>query len=346
MPPRSALGAALAALATLFGAVASAQITTPPAAPGGSSGQLQINSGGAFAGVTLAGDCTFSAPNIVCLSTNRVAFAASATTDATNAGNISSGTLGTARLSGAYTGITGVGTLSAGSIPASLVTGLGGAATASTTGSGLAVLATSPSLTTPSLGIATATSLNGLTLTANATGFSVTGGTTSKTLTASNSLTFQGTDGTNFTFPATSSTVVTTGNNATISAGLTFTTAQTLGSGSSLRTGSSTQVFLSYTAPSSPSSGLGSTTAVTYQSGTAGFVLTIGGTGITSTGTVTMPTASHGWICDGEDLTTPGAVRSTGSLATTSVTLTFYNLTGTATAPTSGDIVGLKCIGV
>jgi hypothetical protein len=40
--------------------------------------------------------------------------ATSATTDTTNANNITSGTLGTARLSGSYTGITGVGTLAAG----------------------------------------------------------------------------------------------------------------------------------------------------------------------------------------------------------------------------------------
>ena len=47
--------------------------------------------------------------------------AASATTDTTNADNITSGTLGTSRLSGSYTGVTGVGTLTAGTWNASTI---------------------------------------------------------------------------------------------------------------------------------------------------------------------------------------------------------------------------------
>ena len=50
-----------------------------------------------------------------------------------NASNLASGTVASARISGSYTGITGVGTLSAGSIPTSLITGLAASATTDTT---------------------------------------------------------------------------------------------------------------------------------------------------------------------------------------------------------------------
>jgi len=67
---------------------------------------------------------------------------------------------------------------------------------------------TNKTFTAPALGVATATSINGLSFTANATGFSVAGGTTSKTLTVNNTLTFAGTDSTTITFPGASDTVV------------------------------------------------------------------------------------------------------------------------------------------
>lgn len=66
--------------------------------PAGSSGQLQYNAGGAFGAFTLGGDCTFAEPNITCTKTAGTSFAPSATTDTTNASNIVSGTLASARL--------------------------------------------------------------------------------------------------------------------------------------------------------------------------------------------------------------------------------------------------------
>lgn len=67
------------------------------------------------------------------------------------------------------------------------------------TGSGAAVFATSPSLTTPSLGVASATSVNKVAITAPATGSTLTIAD-GKTLTASNTLAFAGTDGSTITF--------------------------------------------------------------------------------------------------------------------------------------------------
>jgi hypothetical protein len=82
------------------------------------------------------------------------------------------------------------------------------------TGTGSAVFATSPTLVTPVLGAATATSINGNTWTAGTGILTI---AAAKTLTASNSLTLAGTDGTTQTFPATSATIART------DAGQTFT---------------------------------------------------------------------------------------------------------------------------
>jgi hypothetical protein len=100
---------------------------------------------------------------------------------------------------------TGASKLQATTINAALTYG-GVTLSNSVTGTGSMVLSTSPTLTTPTLGAATATTINKVTLTAPATGSTLTI-TDGKTLTASNSLTLAGTDGTTMTFPGSSDTV-------------------------------------------------------------------------------------------------------------------------------------------
>ena len=89
------------------------------------------------------------------------------------------------------------------------------------TGSGSIVLATSPSLTTPTLGVASATTVNKVTLTAPATGSTLTIAD-GKTLTVSNTLTLAGTDSTVMTFPSSSTTVAGLGTTQTFTATNTF----------------------------------------------------------------------------------------------------------------------------
>lgn len=71
------------------------------------------------------------------------------------------------------------------------------------------VTLTSPTLVTPALGVATATSINKVTFTAPATGSTLTIAN-GKTLTANNSITLAGTDATTMTFPSTSASVART----------------------------------------------------------------------------------------------------------------------------------------
>lgn len=78
------------------------------------------------------------------------------------------------------------------------------ASSASTTGSGNVVLASSPTLTTPNIGVATATSVNKVTITAPASSATLTVAD-GKTFTVNNSVTLSGTDSTTLTLPGVTS---------------------------------------------------------------------------------------------------------------------------------------------
>ncbi len=77
------------------------------------------------------------------------------------------------------------------------------------TGSGSAVLATTPTLVTPVLGVATATSINKVAITAPASSATLTIAD-GKALTVNNIITLAGTDSTTMTFPTTTATIART----------------------------------------------------------------------------------------------------------------------------------------
>lgn len=85
----------------------------------------------------------------------------------------------------------------------------GGTGVTTSTGSGSVVLSTGPTLMSPVLGVATATSINKVAITAPVTSATLTIAN-GKTLTANHSLTLAGTDSTTMTFPSTSASIART----------------------------------------------------------------------------------------------------------------------------------------
>lgn len=170
---------------------------------------------------------------------------------------IVAGTTGTLSVARGGTGITAFGT--------GVATALG----QNVTGSGGIALATSPTFTTPTLGVASATSVNKVAITAPATGATLTIAD-GKTLIANASLTFAGTDSTTMTFPGTSATLART------DAANSFTGNQTIGGAvittPDTRTGPGA-VSVTTTTTAFVSTGTGD--ALTLADGTTGQIKTI-----------------------------------------------------------------------
>jgi hypothetical protein len=118
------------------------------------------------------------------------------------------------------TGINGLGTGVATFLATPSSANLAAAVTGET-GTGALVFATSPTLVTPVLGVATATSVNKMAITAPATS-STLAVADGKTFTVNHSLTLAGTDTTTMTFPATSATIARTDAAQTFTGNQTF----------------------------------------------------------------------------------------------------------------------------
>jgi hypothetical protein len=228
---------------------------------------------------------------------------------------------------------------------AGLGTGVGTALGTALNGSGALVATTSPALVTPSLGAATATTINGDTLTAGS--WTLTG-SAGKTLTFSNSLTLAGTDATTMTFPSTSATIARTDAAQTFTGTQTFSTivptTVSVASGGQYQVNG--QPLTKGTAPTI-TSGFGTSPSITGVS-TAAFAVTVGTGGTASTGVLTFgSTANHGWSCQAADITTTSAaVTTTKVTANTTTTVTVGNFTDvSASGPwNSGDTLLFNCM--
>ena len=169
------------------------------------------------------------------------------------------------------------------------------AAVTDETGTGSLVFSASPTLTTPTLGVASATSVNKVTITAPATGSTLTIAD-GKTLTASNTLTFTGTDASSVAF-GTGGTVAYTGGKlsqfaATTSAELAGVISDETGSGA-LVFGTSPSITTSITTGSS-SFDVFDTTATTINAFGAATTLTLGQDGASGTTTTNINVKAGG----------------------------------------------------
>ena len=174
------------------------------------------------------------------------------------------------------------------------------------TGSGAAVFATSPTLVTPTIGAATATTINKVTITAPATGSTLTVAD-GKTLTASNTLTFTGTDASSVAFGAGGTVVYTSSLGTGVATFLATPSSANLASAITDETGSGALVFGTSPSLTTPAIGAGGLTIAGSTSGTTSFLATA-----TASGIITFPAVTGTVITTG-NLTSIGDAAADGS---------------------------------
>ena len=265
--------------------------------------------------ITLSGDVTGSGTTAI--TTTVAAIAGTAVSGTTGSGNVVFSTsptlvtpaLGTpsalvgTNITGTAAGLT-AGTVTTNANLTGPITSVGNATSiASQTGTGTKfVVDTSPTLVTPVLGVATATSINKVAITAPASSATLTIAD-GKTLTVNKSLTLDGTDSTTMTFPTTSASIART------DAGQTFTGVQTMTSPSittSLTTGSSSFDLLN-------------ATATTVNFAGAATTMAVGAT----TALITVP---------GNIISTNNAITASGNAATVPITRRVNTVTNNSAA--------------
>lgn len=144
------------------------------------------------------------------------------------------------------------------------------------TGSGSIVLATSPILVTPTLGVATATSINRVAFTQPATGATLTLAD-GKTLTVNNTMTFAGTDSRVYTFPTTNATIARTDAAQTFQGAQTFANAINGANGADIASAATTDIGA---ATGNYVNITGTTTITSLGTGAAGITRTVQFAGI------------------------------------------------------------------
>lgn len=94
-------------------------------------------------------------------------------------------------------------------------------------------------------------------------------------------------------------------------------------------------------------SGFGTSAAVVSHNGTCAFTVDVGTGGLASTGTVNLPAANVGWVCNAQDVTTPAMyiTSQTGGTTTTATFTNYSRTTGLATAWTASDVLRVSCMG-